>query len=177
MSRPIFTIGHSNRSLEEFIQLLVGNGVDLVSDVRKLAGSTANPQFNADALADALEQVGILYRRSEPLGGRRPVSRVVPPEVNQQWRNQSFHNYADYALTDEFRGGLPELRGWSLTHGVAVMCSEAVWWRCHRRIIADQLLAHGEEVFHIMARDRTDPARLTPGAVMGDVGVTYLLLS
>ncbi len=174
MSLPFFTIGHSDRSFEEFAAMLDGQGVELVVDVRKLPGSRRNPQFDEEALATALREHGKGYRRAVELGGRRPVARGVPPELNAFWENRSFHNYADYALSEEFRAGLERLREWGHAQRTAVMCSEAVWWRCHRRIIADHLLAQSESVFHIMADRRADPAQLTSGAVVGPgLEVTY----
>jgi uncharacterized protein (DUF488 family) len=170
----IFTIGHSTRTFDEFAELLSGAGVEQVADVRRLPGSSAHPQFDAETLAPALARLGIRYRHHPQLGGRRPRNHDIPPEVNGLWNNRSFHNYADHALTDEFRGGLVRLREEARDHRVAIMCSEAVWWRCHRRIIADHLLARGDEVLHIMAGGRTVPAGLTPGAVIGEGGaVTY----
>jgi uncharacterized protein (DUF488 family) len=143
-------------------------------DVRRLPGSTRYPQFNADALSQALEQVGIGFRRAQSLTGRRPVSHDVPFEVNAWWENRSFHNYADHALSEAFRQGLDELRDWGRDRRPAVMCSEAVWWRCHRRIIADHLLARGEDVRHILGPGHVDAAQLSAGAVVSADGrVTY----
>ena len=150
MSEPFFTIGHSTRALDEFLELLRDSGVELIVDVRKLPGSTRYPQFDQDALASSLEAAGIGYRRADGLTGRRPVSRDVPFAINGWWENRSFHNYADHALGDEFADALAELRNHAATTPTAIMCSEAVWWRCHRRIIADHLLANGDEVGHIM---------------------------
>ena len=170
----VFTIGHSDRPIGVFTELLVANVVRLVADVRKLAGSNAQPQFNADVLAASLAPAGIRYQHVAELGGRRPVSAVVPFEVNALWRNRSFHNYADYAIGDEFADAIARLRAEGSRRATVVMCSEAVWWRCHRRIIADHLLACGEDVRHIMAEGRIDPATLTPGAVLHTDGqVTY----
>ncbi len=171
---PFLTIGHSNRSLDEFIALLSENSVGVVVDVRKLAGSSRFPQFNADALDEALADERIGFRRLEGLTGRRPVSRTVPFEVNAWWQNRSFHNYADHALSEEFREDLEELMGWGEGRQCALMCSEAVWWRCHRRIIADHLLARGEQVIHILGARQADRAELSSGAVVGEDGsVTY----
>ncbi len=176
MAHPIFTVGHSNRSIEQFLDVLRGADVDLVVDVRKLAGSRRNPQFGEDALAASLAELGIAYRREPALAGRRNVSHEVSPAVNALWRHRSFHNYADHALSDEFREGLARVRADAQEHRVALMCSEAVWWRCHRRLIADHLLAQGDEVLHIMSASRADAATLTPGAVVhADGVVTYPL--
>lgn len=151
--------------------MLLEAGVQLVVDVRRLPGSRRHPQFDEDALRDSLAASGIELSRLPELTGRRPVSKTVPFEVNALWRNRSFHNYADHALSDEFRTGLAHLRALAATRRTAFMCSEAVWWRCHRRIIADHLLAAGDEVTHLMGAGRSTPARLTEGAVIGDDGV------
>lgn len=174
MSEPFLTIGHSTRPLAEFIDLLGGSSVELIVDVRKLPGSTRYPQFDQDALSRSLQEVGMGYRRAQGLTGRRPASRSVPFEVNGWWQNRSFHNYADHALSEEFTRALSDLREWGRTQRVAVMCSEAVWWRCHRRIIADHLLARDEEVRHILGADHLDAAQLSRGAAVGPDGfVTY----
>ena len=163
-----FTVGHSNRSLEEFCGLLEENAVGLVVDVRRLPGSSKHPQFDEGALSASLGEAGIGMVRSPALTGRRPVSKTVAFEVNAWWQNRSFHNYADHALSAEFHEALEELRSWGAGRIVAVMCAEAVWWRCHRRIIADHLLAAGESVQHIMGAGTTAEAKLSDGAVMGD---------
>lgn len=161
---PFFTVGHSDRTIEDFIGLLTSAGVKALVDVRRLPGSRAHPQFDQDALAASLDEAGIGYRYEAALGGRRPVSKTVPFEVNGMWRNRSFHNYADYAMGAEFADGLQRLREEGATNPTVVMCSEAVWWRCHRRIVADHLLAAGEDVRHIITPGRIDQATLTPGA-------------
>ena len=138
--------------------------IDMVVDVRAFPRSRTNPQFNIDTLPESLAAVGVGYRHLRALGGRRHHRADAPPSPNTLWRNQSFRNYADYAATDEFRAGLAELRSLMLAHRCAIMCSEAVWWRCHRRIIADYLLADGVSVGHIMDLNSIQPARLTPGA-------------
>jgi len=172
--QPLFTIGHSDHTFDEFGRMLRENGIRTIVDVRKLTGSRKHPQFNDDALEETLPAFGAEYRRIEELGGRRNRSRTVDASVNAMWRNQSFHNYADWALSDEFRNGINRLLTWGEQAPTAVMCSEAVWWRCHRRIIADHLLARGESVFHILSATRTDAASLTPGAVTAPDGeVTY----
>jgi uncharacterized protein (DUF488 family) len=166
---PIITIGHSTRSVAEFADALRFARVSLVVDVRTVPKSRHNPQYNETALESELEPYQIGYTRIAGLGGLRGKSPDVPRDVNGLWRNDSFHNYADYALSDEFSAALAELIDLNRTRQCAIMCAEAVWWRCHRRIIADYLLARGDEVLHLMGRDRLDPARLTPGArVEGD---------
>ncbi len=160
----VYTIGHSTRTVAEFVSLLRQVGVEWVVDVRSIPRSRTNPQFNAATLPKALSAVGIAYRHLRTLGGRRHRRRGAPPSRNTLWRNQSFRNYADYATTDEFRLGLDELRALIREGCCAVMCAEAVWWRCHRRIIADYLLTAGISVAHIMGSHNIQPARLTPGA-------------
>lgn len=168
---PFFTVGHSNRSLEEFAMLLSGADIGLVADVRTVPKSRANPQFNKDTLPEALSAFGVSYEHLAALGGLRGKTRSLSPEVNGFWENESFHNYADYALSAEFHAGLERLRDEGRRRRSALMCSEAVWWRCHRRIIADHLIAGGEAVFHIMGEGRLVRARLTPGAVIRPGGV------
>lgn len=166
----LFTVGHSNRPLDEFIALLSENSIRAVVDVRKLAGSSRYPWFDADALGDALAEKGIELRRLDGLTGRRPVSRTVPFEVNAWWQNRSFHNYADHALSAQFREDLATLLGWGGKRRCVVMCSEAVWWRCHRRIIADHLLAKGAALTHILGERQRHSAELSAGAVVGSEG-------
>jgi len=163
---PFFTIGHSTRSLEEFIELLKSAEVRLLADIRTVPRSRTNPQFNKDTLPDALAASSISYEHMAALGGLRPKSRTVAPDVNAFWTNESFHNYADYALSEEFRAGFDRLIEEGHRERCAIMCSEAVWWRCHRRIVTDYLLARDEEVFHIMGHGRLEAAKLTPGAVI-----------
>lgn len=162
---PFYTIGHSTRSVAELAALLGEAGVDLLVDVRTVPRSRTNPQFNADALPGALAPYGIGYRHLRRLGGLRGPRRDAKPSPNTYWENASFRNYADYAATAEFRAGLAELCELGRAHTCAMMCAEAVWWRCHRRIIADYLLAAGTPVFHIMAPGKIEPAHLTPAAV------------
>ncbi len=162
------TIGHSNRPLEEFLDLLHENRAEVVVDVRKLPGSKANPQFNADVLAEALADQHIELRRLDGLTGRRNVSDDVPFDVNAWWENRSLHNYADHALGVEFATDIDVLLGWGDERRCAVMCSEAVWWRCHRRIIADYLLARDHPVRHVLGRNQTAEAVLSSGAVVAD---------
>ena len=171
MAQPFFTIGHSSRSLEEFLALLCENGVACLVDIRKLPGSRAQPQFNAASLGAALAGQGMDYLHLAALGGLRGRTAGVAPECNGLWRNASFHRYADYALTPAFRAGLEQLLALGRERRCALMCAEALWWRCHRRIVADHQLARGEAVLHIMGQGRLEPARLTPGAVVGEGGV------
>ena len=173
MTLPFFTIGHSSHSLDTFIGLLKDAGIELVADVRTVPRSRANPQYNGNTLAVDLIAQGIAYDQMAALGGLRS-KQGVPPDTNALWENESFHNYADHALSDEFQAGFQHLRSQGHRHRCAVMCSEAVWWRCHRRIIADYLIAAGESVWHIMGHGRLEPGRLTPGAIVqSDAKVLY----
>jgi uncharacterized protein (DUF488 family) len=163
--RPsIFTIGHSTRPIEEFIALLRESAIDLLIDVRAIPGSRHNPQFGAESLRAALQAAGIAYRHMPALGGRRHSRADAAPSPNGLWRNAAFRAYADYALTAPFRAALAEMLALARAQRCAIMCAEAVWWRCHRRIITDYLLAAGESVGHIMGPDEIDTAQMTPGA-------------
>ncbi|MEA3042151.1 MAG: hypothetical protein QOC65_1640 [Sphingomonadales bacterium] len=173
MSEPFFTIGHSTRTIEEFVALLQAGRVGMVVDIRTVPRSRTNPRYNEDALPDALAAYQIGHRRIAALGGLRKRVPQVPPETNGWWSNRSFHNYADHALSAEFGEGLEELIGLGRARRVAMMCSEAVWWRCHRRIVADWLIARGETVCHLMGDDKVDPARLCEGARTAGGAVTY----
>lgn len=159
-----FTIGHSTRSIEEFTALLQEAGCDLLVDVRTVARSRANPRFNGDTLPATLARFGIGYRHLAALGGLRGRRKDAAPSPNDWWENASFRNYADYAASPPFRAGLQALRALGRRHRCAIMCAEAVWWRCHRRIITDYLLLEGEPVFHIMGHGRIEPATPTPAA-------------
>jgi len=158
------TIGHSDRSLDEFLGMLRAAGVGLLVDVRAFPRSRRNPEYNIDHLPDDLARVQIGYRHCPALGGRRPKQPDVDPRLNALWRVQSFHNYADYALGPEFAAAFGELVRLGGERRLALMCSEAVWWRCHRRIIADHLLLNGHAVDHLMGPGQIVPATPTPGA-------------
>ncbi|MBS0226517.1 MAG: DUF488 domain-containing protein [Proteobacteria bacterium] len=175
MMATFFTIGHSNRSLDEFIALLAESSIERVIDVRAFPRSRSNPQFNIDTLPAALAEHGIAYDHLAALGGRRGNAHdKVPTQVNGHWEHRSFHNYADYALSPEFRHGLDHLIVEGERQRCAVMCSEAVWWRCHRRIISDYLLSRGETVRHILGPGKIDPAAPNEGAEFhADGRITY----
>lgn len=173
MPHPIFTIGHSTRTIEAFVALLRAGGADMVVDIRSVPRSRTNPQFNPDALAPALAAYQIGHTRIAELGGLRKASADIPPETNAFWTNRSFHNYADYALTVDFRRGLAALEALAGERRCAIMCAEAVWWRCHRRLVADYSLADGREVFHLMGESRVEPARMTQAAVRVAEGLSY----
>ena len=165
MTLSFYTIGHSTRSTAEFVDLLGASQIALVVDVRHIPRSRTNPQFNREILPEELGRFQIGYVHLAALGGLRSKPRGIEMSPNVFWKNSSFRNYADYALTDEFQKGLTDLRELGHKQRTAVMCAEAVWWRCHRRIIADYLISAGETVFHILGSDRVDRALLTPGAV------------
>jgi uncharacterized protein (DUF488 family) len=171
---PFYTVGHSTHGLEELAALLRSAEIELVADIRTVPRSRTNPQFNKDTLPDALMAFGVAYEHIAALGGLRGKTRSLPSNINGFWTNNSFHNYADYALSETFHAGLKHLRERGAQQRCTIMCSEAVWWRCHRRIVADYLIAGGETVFHIMGKGRLEPARLTPGAVIqADGAVVY----
>lgn len=170
MAEPFFTIGHSTRPVDELARLLRANGVTRLVDVRTVPRSRTNPQYNKDTLPGSLAPFGIAYCHIAALGGLRGKRSDVAPEVNAYWENASFHNYADYAMGEAFRAGLDELLAFGANERCAIMCAESVWWRCHRRIITDYLLASGEAVFHIVSSEVPEPASLTPGAKPGPDG-------
>jgi uncharacterized protein (DUF488 family) len=174
MTYPFFTIGHSTHPIGEFIDLLRNAEVRLIADVRTVPRSRTNPQYNSDVLPVSLSEFQIGYTHVTALGGRRGRQRDVPESVNAFWQNQSFHNYADYALNESFHLGLNTLRNLGHTSPCAIMCAEAVWWRCHRRIITDYLIVNGETVFHILSRNRIELAHITDAARPGASGaLTY----
>jgi uncharacterized protein (DUF488 family) len=164
MTEPIFTIGHSTRTVPALVALLREVSVDLLVDVRSVPRSRTNPQFNTDTLPQGLAAAGIAYRHLPTLGGLRGRRKDAPPSQNTLWRSDAFRNYADYAATGLFRSGLDQLIDLARDHCCAIMCAEAVWWRCHRRIVADYLLVRRIRVAHIMGPGKADPATLTPGA-------------
>jgi len=164
MTHPFFTVGHSTRPLDEFVELLQAAGVTFVADVRTVPRSRTNPQYNRDVLPQSLATCNIQYTHLAPLGGLRGRQHDIAPEVNAYWTNESFHNYADYAMSASFRDGFARLRELGQAQRCAIMCAEAVWWRCHRRIIADYLIAGGGCVFHILGSKHIEPARMTEAA-------------
>jgi uncharacterized protein (DUF488 family) len=164
--------------LEEFVDLLRESSVELVVDVRSMPRSRTNPQFNLEIFPDELRRRQIGYVHIAELGGLRGKQRVLEPSLNAYWRVRSFRNYADYALTGPFAAGLEQLRELGQQRRCAIMCAEAVWWRCHRRIVTDYLLAGGDQVMHILGAAHVDEARLTPGAVVrGDKTIVYPALN
>ena len=162
--KPFFTVGHSTRTIPEFVELLRSGQVELVIDVRTIPRSRTNPHYNLDVLPGELRDFQIGHDRIAELGGLRKRSPEIDPAVNGWWNNRSFHNYADHALSDAFADGLDALLRVGEERRTAIMCSEAVWWRCHRRIIADYLILRGREVFHLMGAGRVEEAKMTPAA-------------
>jgi uncharacterized protein (DUF488 family) len=166
----VFTVGHSTRTLDELIAMLRSFDVTILVDVRTVPRSRHNPQFNADALAEALPSRGLRYVHLKALGGLR---KSRPDSPNQAWRNASFRGYADYMTTDDFESALASLRELTAEGCVAIMCAEAVQWRCHRSLVADALVARGAHVEHISAPGRSTPHRMTPFAKVRNGRVTY----
>ncbi|MBZ9891503.1 DUF488 domain-containing protein [Mesorhizobium sp. BR1-1-3] len=165
-----YSIGHSTRSFRQFAAILERASIDLIADVRAFPRSRRNPEYNIDILPITLGAYSISYEYFADLGGRRQWQVDVPDCCNALWRNRSFHNYADYALSDAFQDSLDALISRGSTNKLAVMCSEAVWWRCHRRIIADHLISRGHAVCHLMGLGQMSRATLTAGAVVIEHG-------
>ena len=165
MAAGFCTIGHSTRRFEVFVEMLREAGVTLVVDVRSFPRSRINPDYNIDGMSARLAPFQLAYVHMPDLGGRRAVQSDVSAHVNALWQNRSFHNYADYALSEAFNAALTTLMALGKQQCLAIMCAEAVWWRCHRRIITDYLLMNGQPVRHLMGSGRTEPAHLTPGAI------------
>jgi uncharacterized protein (DUF488 family) len=166
----IWTIGHSTRDIASFISLLQANGIKLLVDVRTLPGSKRYPQFNKEALADSLGKSGIRYEHFPELGGRR---KARPDSSNTAWRNASFRGYADYMETGDFDKGVKRLLDLADTNPTAIMCAEAVWWRCHRSLISDYLKALGIEVMHILDANKTEPHPYTSAARIVNGKLSY----
>ena len=173
-SRPqLYTIGHSTLSMDGFVARLRSAGITGLADVRRLPASRRHPQFNRSALEELLPPEGIEYRWFEALGGRRSASGASHPSPNQGLRVAGFHAYADYALTAPFRQALDALVEWAGSRRVALCCAEALWWQCHRRIIADHLVARGHVVLHILGEGDFVPHELWEMAQLSPEGPTY----
>jgi uncharacterized protein (DUF488 family) len=170
MAHPFYTIGHGRRPVADLAVLLRSVEATLLVDVRTVPRSRTNPQYNRDTLPDSLATYGIAYEHVASLGGLRGRIREVPRDVNAFWDNGSFHNYADYAMSAGFRDGLSHLRGLGRERRCALMCAETLWWRCHRRIITDYLLAAGEVVFHILSPGHVEAATMNEAARPRDDG-------
>lgn len=166
-----WTIGHSTLDLEELVETLSAQGVRRVADVRRYPASRKNPQFNRETLAAFLEARGIEYRWFEELGGRRSGTRESSPNLGLT--SPGFREYADYAGTPEFRAALDALIDWARGQPTAVMCAEALWWRCHRRLIADRLVALGGRVLHVLSGGAVEPHRLWDLARPSGEGLVY----
>jgi len=167
----IYTIGHSTHSIEEFLLMLRSFGIGILVDIRRFPGSAKYPQFNKEPLQNALEAAGIEYMHLEGLGGRRKVQKN---SKNNRWRNDSFRGYADYMETADFKQAVETLENIARTHPTAYMCSEAVWWRCHRSLVSDYLKAKGWTVLHIMATDKAEEHNYTsPARIAGDCVLYY----
>jgi uncharacterized protein (DUF488 family) len=173
-SLAIWTVGHSTNTIEEFIDTLRHNEIEILVDVRHFPGSRKYPHFNKVALHDALVATGIHYEPLIELGGRRPVHR---DSHNFAWRNASFRGYADYMETQPFRAGIDRLLKIARAGRTAIMCSEAVWWRCHRSMIADYLKAIGVQVFHILGTRKVQEHPYTSPAHLVDGRLSYEALS
>jgi uncharacterized protein (DUF488 family) len=167
----IWTVGHSTRAIDEFISLLKANEIEVLADVRAWPSSKRYPQFNKDALTESLEAHGIRYEHFPELGGKR---KTKPDSRNTAWRNASFRGYADYMETEEFQRGIERLLDFAAETGpIAIMCAEAVWWRCHRSLIADYLKARGVEVLHILGANKVEPHPYTPPARIVNGELSY----
>lgn len=173
----IYTIGHSTHTLARFLELLSGAKIQVLADVRKYPGSRRLPHFNQDVLAESLRAAGIEYRWFQELGGRRPRLKdeqlPKPRPDNSALRNDSFRNYADYMLTEAFAQSIELLRKEARQLRVATMCSEGLYWKCHRRLISDYLQSQNVEVQHIMPDGKLRAHELTPGAVITETLLSY----
>jgi|SRR5690606_18238716 len=166
----IYTIGHSTRSLEEFLVLLRSFDIKVLADIRRLPGSRKFPHFDQDELKKSLAENGIEYVYIEDLGGRR---KPAEHSKNTAWRNKSFQAYADYMETETFKNAAELLKTYALQNPTAMMCSEAVWWRCHRAMVSDYLKAQGWTVLHIMSEAKaTEHPYTTPAKIQGNT-VSY----
>jgi len=166
----IWTVGHSTRTIEDFIEILRSFEIQTLIDVRSYPGSRRHPQFGKEQLGASLAEAEIKYVHLPILGGRR---RARPDSKNIAWRNGGFRGYADYMETDEFRQGIDELLGLARSNRLVVMCAEALWWRCHRSLISDYLKNSGVEVVHIVGVGKSEPHRFTSAATIVDGELSY----
>ena len=166
----VWTVGHSTRAEEEFLKILKAHGVQVLVDVRTFPGSRRYPQFNRDALSESLMNAGIEYKHEPRLGGRRAPRA---DSHNTAWRNPQFRGYADHMETEVFRKGVEDLLELARDAPVAVMCAEAVWWRCHRGLLADYLKAAGHTVAHIIDDKKSEEHPFTPAARIVDGELSY----
>jgi uncharacterized protein (DUF488 family) len=170
-ANTLWTIGHSNRSLADFLALLAENQIECIADVRLLPGSRRHPQFDQDSLVTSLADAGISYTHFRALGGRRSKRAAGSP--NSAWRVDAFAAYADYMLTPPFAAAFAELKSLAETRRTAIMCAEVLSWRCHRRLVADQFLATGWRVLDIIGPHTTKPHELPPFAKIENGQVIY----
>ncbi len=170
MNPTIFTIGHSTHSIEEFAAMLAAHGIEQVMDVRTIPKSRHNPQYNGDTLEKSLKEHGILYEHMPKLGGLRHARKDSP---NRGWENASFRGFADYMQTQEFEEGLLKLIELAGKKKTAIMCAEAVPWRCHRSLIADALTVRGIAVMDIMSKTSIKPHSITPWAEVRGTTIIY----
>lgn len=170
--QTLWTIGHSTRDWEIFTAMLRQAEIAVLADVRRFAGSRRNPQFSGETMAQRLPENGIAYRPMPELGGRRPA---LPDSPNTSWRNAGFRGYADYMMSEEYRAARGLLESIAQEQRVAVMCAEAMWWQCHRGLIADDFKSRGWEVIHLMAPGRQEPHPYTSAARIADGRLAYSL--
>lgn len=166
----VYTIGHSTREIKDFIKLLKDQSITQLVDIRTIPKSRHNPQYGGDQLKQSLEEVGVKYIYHKTLGVLRPAAKNY---VNEAWRNKSFRNYADYVQTNEFKQGLEELIKLSEEKTTAIMCAEAVPWRCHRSLVADALMTRGVTVYEIISDGNMRSHSITSFAVVNGKDVTY----
>ena len=166
-----WTIGHSTRPIEAFLEILAARDIELLADVRRFPGSRRHPHFGQELLAQSLKEAGIAYRHFVDLGGRR--NQRLEDSPNTAWRVQSFNAYADYMQSPEFLAALDELMTTARKHRTAIMCSEALPHRCHRRLISDALIARGWSVRHLLSPKRIEDHALTPFARVNGTTLTY----
>ena len=169
--RQVWTIGHSNHELAEFLAILAAHGIEAIADVRRFPGSRRYPHFGQEALRGALGEVGVAYHHFPELGGRRTSDLEDSP--NAAWRVPAFRAYADYMLTPEFDAAFNELIALAESSRTAMMCSEVLPWRCHRRLLADKFLALGWQALDIMTAAQVKPHELPPFARLADNQLTY----
>ncbi len=170
LPKQIWTVGHSTHSIEEFISMLRSFDIEVLTDVRSIPGSARNPQFNSEALAKSLNENKIKYIHIPDLGGRRKVKK---DSHNTAWRSDAFRGYADYMETEGFMKGIDTLMEIAANKRTAIMCAEAVWWRCHRSMISDYLKSLGLEVTHIMGISKSEPHPYTKAARITDGKLSY----
>ncbi|WP_437193319.1 DUF488 domain-containing protein [Planctomicrobium sp. SH527] len=173
MATELFTIGHSNHPLDKFLDLLKEHEIAALTDIRRFPSSRKFPQFNQEELSKVLQQSGIKYHWLDALGGRRPKQKSIPPSLNSGLRNESFHNYADYMQTEPFQQGIDELLTISEQKRIAYMCSESLFWQCHRRLVSDFLTAHGHSIQHIFPSGEVKRHQMTTEARVQDKNVIY----